>query len=110
MQVSVELFTFPSVQLAPGAQVRFRHWLVDANGRSLFDPDRWFAMSGAPDLSDVRVDRPAAERAVELVAEGGHRPAAALPEQIEYDWYTDWRNPGSSFVSFAPRLLMAPGR
>lgn len=110
MKVDVELFTWPSVQLAPGAEIRLVHWIVDQNGRSLIDGEHWFGMSGTPDYSDIRVDRPVAEESVELVAEGGHRPHASVPEESQYDWFAVWRNPGTRWVSFQPRLLMAPAR
>ena len=109
MKVEVELFEWPAVSLAPGAEVRFVHYITDANG-SLIDAAHWYGMSAAPDTSDVRVDRPLSEKAVELTAEGGHRPRAERPEASRYDWYAFWRNPRSGWVSFRPRMLMAPAR
>ena len=68
MTVEVEVFEWPVVSLARGAQVRLVHYIVDANG-SLIDAAHWYGMSAAPHL-DVRVDRPLAEEAIELTAEG----------------------------------------
>jgi hypothetical protein len=42
MGVSVDVFTWPQIVLAPGAQVTFLHRIVDNNGNSLIDPDRWY--------------------------------------------------------------------
>jgi hypothetical protein len=109
MQVPVEIFTWPTVLVSPGAEVRLRHTIVDRNG-TLIDPHKWYAMSGVPDFSDVRPDRPVSEKIIELVAEGGWRQAAPIPERGTMDWSAVWRNPGSNTVSFQPTMLMAPAR
>ena len=110
MQVQMEMLRWPAIHLAPGAEVRLRHWAVDGNGKTLIDPDKWYSMSGVPDYSDVRVDRPVSEKIVELVAEGGWRQAAPIPERGTMDWSAVWRNPGDRTVSFQPVMLMAPAR
>jgi hypothetical protein len=110
MQVQVEMFSWPVIHLAPGAEVRIRHWVVDGDGITLIDPNKWYSMSGVPDFSDVRVDRPVSEKIVELVAEGGWRRAARVPEEGTMEWSAVWRNPGPLTVSFEPTMLMAPAR
>jgi hypothetical protein len=42
MGVTVDVYTWPQVVLAPGAVVTLIHWVVDGNGHSLIDPDRWY--------------------------------------------------------------------
>jgi hypothetical protein len=49
MGVTVDLYTWPQVVVAPGAEVTLLHWVVDGNGHSVIDPDRWYWMSAVPD-------------------------------------------------------------
>jgi hypothetical protein len=81
---------------------------VDGSGRSVIDGEHWYAMSATPNYSDVRVDRPLSEKAIEITAQGGHRNEAPRPEASRYDWYVVWRSPLGRWVSFNPRMLMAP--
>jgi hypothetical protein len=58
MGVSVDVYVWPQIVLAPGQEVTFVHWVVDGIGSSLIDSDHWYWMSSVPELTDVRPDRP----------------------------------------------------
>src|SRR5215472_13834680 len=51
MSVSVDVFTWPAVVLAPGQQLTFIHWIVDTFGHSMIDPEHWHLMSSVPDYA-----------------------------------------------------------
>ena len=67
MGVTVDVYTWPEVVLAPGVDVTLLHWVVDGNGHSLIEPDRWYWMSAVPEYTDVRPDRPVPAATVEIV-------------------------------------------
>jgi hypothetical protein len=49
MGVTVDVYTWAAVVLAPGQQLTFVHWIVDQYGNSIIDTEHWHSMSSVPD-------------------------------------------------------------
>jgi len=79
MSVSVDVFTWPAVVLAPGQQLTFIHWIVDTFGHSMIDPEHWHLMSSVPDYAGARPDRPLAAASLEIVSQGATRDRVPEP-------------------------------
>jgi hypothetical protein len=110
MGVMVEVYTWPQVVVAPGAEVTFIHWVVDGNGSSLIDPNRWYWMSAVPEYAGVRPDRPVPGATIEVVSQRAFRERKNTPGPNNTDWLATWRNPGNESATFRPRLVEAPAR
>jgi hypothetical protein len=110
MGVAVDVFTWPAVVVAPGAQVSLIHWIVDGNGSSMIDPDRWCWMSAVPEFADVRPDRPVPSATIEIVSQRPVRERKQTPGLNNTNWLATWSNPGDASATFHPRMLMAPAR
>jgi hypothetical protein len=111
MGVSVDVFTWPQIVLAPGAEVTFLHWIVDNNGESLIDPDRWYWMSAVPEFANVRPDRPVPGASLEIVIQGAYRDPLPTTGPNNTQWLATWRNATNDWiVVFQPRLVEAPAR
>ena len=111
MGVTVDLYSWPEIVLAPGQDVTFVHWVVDNNGFSVIDPDRWCMMSAVPEFAGARPDRPLAAAAIEIVIQGATRDAVPEPGPNNTNWLVTWRNPNQSeSVTFHPRMVAAPAR
>ena len=54
MGVTVDVYTWPEVVVAPGAEITLLHWIVDGNGHSMIEPGRWYWMSAVPEYAGVR--------------------------------------------------------
>lgn len=111
MGVSVDVYTWPQIAVAPGVEVTFVHWVVDGYGHSLIDPDHWCWMSAVPDYVGVRPDRPVPAASVEIVSQRPVRERRPEPGPSNTNWLATWRNPDPTVgVAFRPRLLEAPAR
>jgi hypothetical protein len=110
MGVTVDVYTWPQVVLAPGAVVTLIHWVVDGNGHSLIDPDRWYWMSAVPQFEGVRPDRPVPAATIEIVSQRPVRDRRIEPGPNNTNWLVTWRNPGNDTVWFQPRMVEAPAR
>ena len=111
MGVMVDVWSWPEVVLAPGQEVTFVHWVVDGNGSSMIDPDRWYWMSAVPEFAGARPDRPLEAAAVEIVIQGATRGRVSEPGPNNTNWLVTWRNPNpDASVTFHPRMVEAPAR
>lgn len=111
MSVSVDVFTWPAVVLAPGQQMTVIHWIKDKYGDSILNPEHWHLMSSAPDWVDARPDRPVPAASVEIVSQGATRDRVPEPGPSNINWFVTWRNPdGANSVTFRPRMVIAPAR
>jgi hypothetical protein len=111
MGVSVDVFTWPQIVLAPGAQVTFLHWIVDNNGSSLIDPDRWYWMSAVPNFAGARPDRPVPGASLQIVSQGAYRDRQPTAGPNNTQWQATWHNlTANASVTFQPRLVEAPAR
>jgi hypothetical protein len=109
MAVSVDVYTWPAIVLAPGQQLTFIHWIVDQYGNSMIDPEHWHLMSSVPDYVDVRPDRPVPAASVEILSQGGTRDRVLEPGPSNINWLATWQNPDTSnFVTFRPHMVIAP--
>ena len=109
MSVSVDVFTWPAVVLAPGQQLTFIHWIVDTLGHSIIDPEHWHLMSSVPDYAGARPDRPLAAASLEIVSQGATRDRVPEPGPSNINWFVTWRNPDlANSVTFRPRMVIAP--
>ena len=109
--MNVDMWVWPQITLAPGADVTFDHWVVDANGMSLIDPEHWYWMSAVPDYNpQQRPDGPAAATGVEAVEQYAYRPDEYPAGPNHAVWRTRWRTPtglNEGITYFRPRLLVA---
>ena len=110
MGVMVDVYTWPEVVVAPGAQVTLIHWVVDGNGSSLIDPDRWCWMSAVPEFAGARPDRPLAGATIQILAQRPVRDRVPEPALNNTNWLVTWSNPGGDTATFQPRMLQAPAR
>lgn len=110
MGVTVDVYTWPEVVLAPGVDVTLLHWVVDGNGHSLIEPDRWYWMSAVPEYTDVRPDRPVPAATVEIVTQRPVRERRPSPGPANTNWLATWRNAGRESATFRPRMVVAPAR
>ena len=111
MGVEVDVYVWPEIVLAPGVEVTFLHWVVDANGSSVIDPDRWCWMSAVPEFAGARPDRPLAAASIEAAAQRPVRERVPEPGPNNTNWLVTWRNPEPrDSVTFRPRMLAAPAR
>ena len=110
MGVSVDVYTWPEVVVDATAQVTLIHWVVDANGSSLIDPDRWCWMSAVPEFAGARPDRPLASATIEIVSQRPVRDRRPTPGLNNTNWLVTWYNPGDSSATFQPRMVQAPAR
>lgn len=111
MGVMVDVYSWPEIVLAPGQEVTFIHWVVDDNGHSLIDPERWYWMSAVPEFAGGRPDRPMPAASVEIVAQRPARDAVPEPGPNNINWIATWHNPNQhSEVTFQPRMVQAPSR
>ena len=108
MGVPVDVYTWPEIAIAGGEEVTLVHWVVNATGGSLIQPDRWYWMSGVPDYHDIRPDRPVSAAALEALVQGPVRERTQTPGPGNTNWRVTWRNPGSDPVWFQPRMVGAP--
>jgi hypothetical protein len=109
MGVTVDVYTWPAVVLAPGQQLTFIHWIVDEYGHSIIDNQHWHLMSSVPDHVDVRPDRPVPAASVDIVTQGATRERVPEPGPSNTNWRATWRNPDTgNFVTFRPRMVIAP--
>ena len=108
MAASVNVYTWPQLALDAGATVTFVHSVVDGNGISIIDPDRWYWMSAVPDWGYNRPDRPVSAATVEIVSQWAHRDRQSSAGANNTTWFATWRNPESTTVLFRPKLLEAP--
>jgi hypothetical protein len=109
MGVTVDVYTWPAVVLAPGQQLTFVNWIVDQNGHSVIDTEHWHSMSSVPDHVGVRPDRPVSAASVEIVTQGATREGVPEPGPSNVNWIATWRNPDpANFVTFRPPLVIAP--
>ena len=111
MAVSVDFYSWPEIVLAPGQEATFIHWVVNGNGSSLIEPDRWYWMSSVPELTDVRPDRPVPAASLEIVAQGPVRDRASEPGPSRTNWMATWRNTNpEASATFHPRMVGVPAR
>ena len=111
MGFSVDVFTWPEIVLSPNAEVTFLHWIVDSNGISLIDPERWYWMSGVPEFAGVRPDRPVPGASLQVVVQGAFRDPQPDTGPNNTQWLATWRNATSNaIVTFRPRMVEAPAR
>jgi hypothetical protein len=109
MSVSIDVYTWPAVVLAPGQQMTFIHWIVDQYGNSMIDTEHWHLMSSVPDYIDVRPDRPVPAASVEILTQGATRDRVPEPGPSNINWIATWRNADAvNFVTFRPRMVIAP--
>ncbi len=110
--MDVDVWVWPQLTLAPGADVTLDHWVVDGNGTSLIDPEHWYWMSAVPDYDpDQHPDGPADATGVEAVEQYAYRPYEYPAAGNNAVWRTRWRTPTSSgegVTYFRPRLMVAP--
>ena len=110
MGVTVEVYTWPQVVVAPGAEVTLIHWVIDEHGSSLIDPNRWYWMSAVPEFTGVRPDRPVPGASIEIVSQRPIRERRNTTGSNNTNWIATWRNPHNESATFRPRLLEAPAR
>jgi len=110
MGVMVDVYTWPEVVVAPGAQVTLIHWVVDGNGSSMIDPDRWCWMSAVPEFAGARPDRPLAGATIQALAQRAVRDRVSHPALNNTNWLVTWSNPGGDTATFKPHMLQAPAR
>jgi hypothetical protein len=96
--------------VAPGAEVTLLHWVVDGNGHSVIDPDRWYWMSAVPEYAGVRPDRPVPGASIEILSQRPVRERTMSPGPNNTNWLVTWRNPHNESATFKPRMLAAPAR
>jgi hypothetical protein len=109
MSVTVDVYTWPTIVLAPGQQLSFVHWIVDQYGHSMIDTEHWHLMSSVPDYVDVRPDRPVAAASIEILTQGATRDRVQEPGPSNINWIATWHNPDpANFVTFRPRMVIAP--
>jgi hypothetical protein len=111
MGVLVDVYTWPEITLAPGAEVTFLHWIVDNDGISLIDPERWYWMSAVPEFADVKPDRPVPGASLQAVIQGAYRDPQPDTGPNNTQWLVTWRNPDNTYIAtFRPRMVEAPAR
>jgi hypothetical protein len=110
MGVTVDLYTWPQVVVAPGAEVTLLHWVVDGNGHSVIDPDRWYWMSAVPEYAGVRPDRPVPGASIQVLSQRPVRERTMSPGPNNTNWLVTWKNPHNETATFKPRMLAAPAR
>jgi hypothetical protein len=108
MSANVEIYSWPAVVLAPGQELVLEHWVVNGSGSSVIDPGNWYMMTGVPDFTDVRPDRPVPGATVQVVSQGGTRARVDYPGLNNTNWLVTWRNPSAdTFVTFRPQMAGA---
>lgn len=109
MGVSVNVYTWPQIVLAPRAKVTFIHSLVDDDGVSMIEPHRWYWMSAVPEFVGVEADESVPAASVEIVAQRPFRDRQAKAGLNNTNWLATWYNPNDDVsVTFSPRMLEAP--
>ena len=108
MATGVNVYIRPQLALEPGATVTFVHSIVDGDGISVIDPDRWYWMSAVPDWGVNRPDRPVPAATVQIVSQWAHRDRQPEAGPNNLTWFATWSNPESTAVLFRPKLLEAP--
>ena len=108
----VDVWEWPQLTLAQGANVTFDHWVNDAEG-SLIDPQHWYWMSSVPAYDpDQRPDRPASATGVEIVSQYAYRAYQDPAGGNNAVWRATWQTssgPEEGVSWFRPRMLVAPG-
>jgi hypothetical protein len=109
----VDVWVWPQLMLAPGVQVTFTHWVTDAAGNSLIDPDHWYWMSSVPDDDpDQRPDGPALATGVEITSQHAYRAYEDPAGGNNAVWMATWQTssgPEEGVTWVRPRMLVAPG-
>jgi hypothetical protein len=111
MAAQTDMWVWPQLMLAAGAEVTFEHWATDADGISVIDPDHWYWMSAVPDYNpQQRPDFPADATGVQIVEQYAFRPYQDPAGPNNAVWRATWRTPngpeeGLSYVR--PRMLVA---
>ncbi|MFZ0172601.1 MAG: hypothetical protein WAL04_13035 [Acidimicrobiales bacterium] len=113
MATEVDVWVWPQLMLARGAEVTFRHWVTGADGISKIDPDHWYWMSAVPDYDpDQLPDGPASATGIQIVEQYAYRPYEDPAGGNNAVWMATWRTPtgleeGDTW--FRPRMIVAPG-
>ena len=110
MGVTVDVYTWPEVVVAPGAAITLLHWVVDGNGHSMIEPGRWYWMSAVPEYAGVRPDRPVPGATIEIVSQRPVRERRPSPGPAITNWLATWRNAGRESATFHPRMVAAPSK
>src|ERR1700712_632822 len=106
-RMNVNVWVWPQLTLGPGADVTFDHYVVDNNGVSQIDPERWHWMSAVPDYDPQQhPDGPVDATGIEVVEQYAFRPYEYPIGADKTVWRVRWRVPsGSGLTYFRPRLM-----
>jgi hypothetical protein len=112
MAVEVDVWLWPQLMMAQGAEVTWDHWITGADGISAINPDHWYWMSAVPDYDpDQLADLPANATGVQIVEQGAYRAYENPAGGDNAVWRATWRTPtglDEGVTWFRPRMLAAP--
>ena len=81
--MEVDVWVWPQLMLAQGAEVTFNHWVTLADGTSAIDPDHWYWMSAVPDYDPKQhPDGPALATGIQIVEQYATGPMSTPPGLI----------------------------
>jgi hypothetical protein len=110
--VQADVWVWPQLTLAPGAEVTLRHTATWPDGSSAIDPDHWYWMSAVPDYDpEQHPDGPAYATGVQIVEQYAYRPYEYPAGPNNAVWIATWRTPSGpeeGVTYLRPRMAVAP--